>query len=572
MIGELHRKAPIWRAALWGALGLTIASWLPSGGSNVQPPPHMQGQPSPSSSTSPSPAPIMPVAPASLPPAESITRLRSFSNEVQAARSEAREGARCERIATAFAAVRPEDHQHATGALANARDEGLACRAQIGQSDARFAELDARARAYASDPTPATAEAAARARQALIPFDRSRIEMDRFAESDRSAESAAALLAQSDARLASFNAAYAAWRSDRSVGAVAERQLARATQALTGFDRARLSPAQAGALADGTELLSDLATSDRRLDDLAAAFAAEQADPAAADRLLNANGAARPADRARADARQRAILDEAAARSRTLALSKLVERAALFRANPDDPAVVTSLLRLQPALAGIDPATLPQDQQTALSDLQRAAVRLHDSDRSLAGLERALQAFESNRSRATGDALLQALEGVGRFDRRRQTAAQVAILERAEIAAAVARAPSAPRARWATDVAVFVASVSGDDNAPVVARIQQAVIEAAYRLAPSRAAAGLVIEVQPPQISRPEFFTVGNLERTSVIATLDARLVWGVDGTPVGTGMRRQARGNGMVEGDARRNAVFAVADRLAESVGVALR
>jgi hypothetical protein len=507
-----------------------------------------------------------------MPPAESITRLRVFSNEVQAARSETRDGARCERIAAAFSAVRPEDHPHAAGALANARDEGLACRAQIGQSDARLAELQNRARAYASDPTPATSVAAARARQALTPFDRSRVEMDRFADSDRSAETAAALLAQSDARLADFNAAHSTWRGSRSVGGVAERQLTSATQMLSGFDRSRMSPVQAGALAEATDLLSDLAASDRRLDDLVAALAAAQADANAADRLLDANGAIRPDDRGRADAQQRAVIAEAAARSRNLALLKLAERSELFRTNPSDPAAAALLLRLQPALAGVDPATLTQEQKARLSDLERAAVRLRDSDRSLAALDRALQAFDSNRSRATGGALLTALDQVGDFDRRRQTAAQAAIMERAEIAAAVVRAPSVPRVRWATDVAVFVASPSGDESASIVSRVQRSVIEATFRLAPSRAAAGLVIEVQPPQLSQPQPFVVGNLERTAVTATLDARLVWGVDGTPVGVGIRRQARGNGMAEDDARRNAVLAVADRLAESVGDALR
>ena len=565
MIGELHRKAPIWRVTLWSAVGLTVASWLPTGTPSSLPAP----PPSPVPITT---APITPVPPAATPPAESITRLRAFSNEVQAARSETREGARCERIAASFAAVRPEDHPHAAGALANARDEGLSCRAQIGQSDARLAEMETRARTFASDPTPTAAMAAARARQALTPFDRSRVEMDRFADGDRSAETAAALLAQSDARLTDFNAAHSAWRGARSVGGVAERQLASATQTLTGFDRMRMSPAQAGALTEATDLLSDLASSDRRLDDLAAALAAAQADASAADRLLDANGAIRPADRARADAQQRVVIAGAAARSRNLALLKLTERSELFRANPTDPAAVALLLRLQPALTGIDQAALTPEQQAGLHDLERAAVRLRDSDRALSALDRALQSFDSNRSRATGGALLTALEEISDFDRRRQSAAQAAIMERAELAAAVVRAPSVPRVRWATEIAIFVASPSGDESAAIVSRVQRAVIEATFRLAPSRAAAGLVIEVQPPHLSPPQPFMIGNLERTAVTATLDARLVWGVDGVPVGIAMRRQARGNGMAEGDARRNAVLAVADRLAESVGDALR
>jgi hypothetical protein len=397
--------------------------------------------------------------------------------------------------------------------------------------------------------------------------------MDRFLEADRIAEAAVATVAESDGRITAFNAAHSAWRSNRVFGAPEERRLTVATQALTSFDRARISPVQARALTEAAELAADLSGSERRLDDVAAALAAARADPGApSNRLLDAFGALRDVDRQRADNQQRATINAAADLTREVALSRLAERSITFRNAPNDPAAALSLVRLQPALAGIDPMTLTAEQRDAFSDIDRAAAKLRDSDRRIAAVERAMQSFQNARSRATGSSLLQALGDVSDFDRRRLTAPQTATFERATVAASVVRAPQVPRDRWAGEVSVFIAVPVGNDGQVIAARVQRAITEAGFRIAPSRDAAGLIVVVEPPQLGQPEAFQIGGLENVSISGTISARILWGIDETPAGQGFVRQWRGIGMVESDARRNALHNASERIAESSVMALR
>lgn len=527
-----------WRAALFGAVALTVlAIAFPPGGSSPSP---ASGQNSyvsrPANALPPSPSGGAPAASgasigASIPAPAAIDpnvqgRLDRFQGVADAQGKEPNEAPRCERLAEAVSKLEPGDTGAAQPNTAKSLTAAWECRSKIDASDARFDDLLTRARAAREDGSLAQIEGLAAAFKALTPFDLSRrLSADRL-EGIAAGRSAQEQLGASDKRIADLVAAAPGSLDGAARGA--QNALVGSLQKITDRDVQRMSADQKDILAAGRRVAERLAVSDSRI---AAALSAyddvrQVEDAKTKMRLIAALGQVTPGDRDRATEAQRNALVDAAGLAKTSALSLAVDAAADFERSPSLPAH-QQVAALMAPLAAVDRSTLTDVQRHALAVADKAALQLRESDRRIAALDGAIARWNKDQSFGAGARVDDALRAMTDLDRERFTPEQRQVYGQAEsVHLVVASKTTSLTSQTRKQIPLYVAAAN--PTAPYASKFKAALRGASYKLVADRSSAALVLELEAEILSQGPR-QIGNSIYEGARTQVDLRSSWALD-------------------------------------------
>ena len=466
----------------------------------------------------------MQTAPASPDPA-SEQRQRQFVAAVTAARSETREGVRCELMVAALSPLQAMDLARPLPSTKPAMDDAETCRAQLAISDARIDTLNRAAAAYRADTTPLTAAALGRAGREVGRLAYSRNLSDATRQALDEVQAANTRLRESDGRLKAFGDAAA---SDGSGGLDAQTRLADTAQALIGFDLPRLSAPQKLIYEAGLRLGAEFADSDRRI-----TAAIQAGTPTGAGRAGSGPGRggwrAAPARLATGDDHW----PEGSARTGTSGGTGLPPSKCCVRSVPDWK---THLMPRRTSWrakssASSAPLACPKPRQRTYALARDAAGRVQASDDKAQAGRAALGSWRRTPSPQAGSRVIAAYQQITRYDQARFSAAQQDVFRQLEAAYNVVAGKSlglSLSTRTRLPIFVFARDVRGGSPEQLVGPFVAVLTRSGYLIATSRADAALLIEITGSVELRGVISnTMGSL--LTAVADIDLRAFWGTD-------------------------------------------
>lgn len=560
---HLWRQAPVWRATLVAAIVCTVLAVVivRSGGSSSSVQQAGPAPPAPGSQGTPQP-PIQTVPPVDQ---ASAARWRAFVAQIDASQKETREGVGCEKAAQAkettlqkqdLATVPP----HAVDALTRA----TACGSKLQESDNRLKLLTESAGKATSDRSASIVAELARDYGRITPFDRSRELTSQTANALDAGLKAAQELKQSDQRILDMVAAANDPNSMRLDGYSALRERA---EAITGFDRARMTPNQQRALHQAEAMITRIRESDNRLVDLRSAVTLMQrtGNPAARDRLLTAYAALTPFDQERSDAPSIEAVTLARQIVRGSAREALVAAAEKVRGEGGsieaiDRGSVESVERLvtaRRALEDTDLGTLSPSEQKAVELANAAMVALAESDRRLNHLIAAAKAWRADQSMRNKGLVTDAHDTITDFDKKRFTPEHLDAYRQLETAYHIVSPLRDFPPQRKDQIAIYVVAAGGREESALASAFRDDLRRGGFTIAEGREDAAMIVTLQSSSVAlRERSGIIGALIDISLSAT------WAIDGA---TFLQAEAKGNGAsAEADvASRKAIETGAERL---------
>lgn len=550
---SLWSRAPIWRgmivgASLFTAIGLFTLLTGAGGGGN--PPPQPVSTPTPVPTPQPPPSPIAgSCAPAgsqpqqatppnvvvvgpSGPSAETIARITEFEGLAAAATAEQRQGERCALLSTALSVLESTDLAtlRCDAASFATYQSAQSCQADIVASDRRLDALEAAFAAYSEDRSADQVGRLARAGEALTGFDRSRERHNAMPEAIRVATDASARIDESDARLAALEAAAQAASAAGPDHAASTAALADAAEAISAFDTSRMTAAQSGALEDGRAAAARVSASEARLAELRSALAlASSGAPGTEQALIDAVAALTPFDTARATSAQAADIASARTLAVSIAQTTLVESAAgldVATASPTTHQRLANLRSVIEANGGLSPEA-DATTRSAYGTAEIAAARLAESDRRIARLIETATAWERNPGTGLTSGVRTTMAAIGDYDRARFSDEASAAFETVSGAEDILQAMEQGLDPATRSVApVYVVPLDDTAGALLAAdRLRTALVQAGYRVVDRREASALTFELGFLGETRQPL-TVGSTRVETSVVTLSLAAAW----------------------------------------------
>lgn len=528
----LWSKAPLWRGTLIAAAVCTVlvafSNMQGQGGGIVKPPP-----------IPPPPVPVPPVPPVINPGPDNIGRWTRFEIEVAAAKKEPREGVRCAQMADALKILEVSDlgfYQN-DPAKQDKRIEAQTCQNRVEQSDRRLkALLDAHAAAEQDDSAQTVARLAA-AYVVINTFDRSRAISPTQKGALTNGEQAEAEIKLSDKRIQALQASAQVAATDPS--ATNMDNLANAANAITGFDRARMSKLQLGMLERGQEAIDRVRESDARLSDLTSSLsiARSSADPGIRQTLIDAVAALTEFDKERATPAQQAAIAEARDQAAEYALDHLVRSAETFDPASSDPEPYERLKGLKILVMQYgDTVNASSEQKAALQQADVAIARLDESNRRLRALADAADAWERKPGPDVAPMMLAARDAITDLDRARMSPEQRGALKTVSNATSIIESSGKP----GQDVLTYVTTKQDTEYKDIMVQSFRSELGAAgYALTSAREEAALIVEIDETAVDLSSV-TIGTQTVDGATAALAMRATWAYDGS---TFIRTTGRG-----------------------------
>ncbi len=339
--------------------------------------------------------------------------------------------AQCIDLVRASLAVSAFDVSRLDGPHRQALDNAKSCQLQLSESDSRIASLKAAA-SEARDNAPAHIVALSEARAKLQSFDLDRQDQKEIADAVASGGQAVDAVRASDNRLGAFDNAITDWEADREDGAKAGRA-ADALAALQSFDLKRPGSLAAAKAALGTDLKTEISSSDGRIS-RAVVFASTMT-PNVGDEADGRLDALNAFDEGRLTGPQKTIIERARSIPRQRRWTEFDAAATIYRENPDAKAGLTLATAYQALTSADRVALAPQlsKYRDVIDAVQTATlqsdIRLDDLSNTyqavLAG-ERANQALAP-----LYDSLSKAAGTLTDFDKQRMSFDQDQAMEKA---------------------------------------------------------------------------------------------------------------------------------------------
>lgn len=488
----LWRSAPVWRGIVVAATVCTILAFvIPS--RHAQPPPYPQPFPTPT--PVPTPVPVPP--PMAVEPPETQQRWALFMSSYVAGNAATPAAQRCELLARALLKIQPSDQSWLTPDRTKAQDDARPCVNEIEASDRRLGDLTLAAQQASHDEgVEATQRLAAAFGSLDIDFDPKRSLSQDQKDAVHAGELASKRIADSNRRIATLAQAGAGFSP--ASPAATYTVLVAAAQAIAPFDRGRMDESTL-ALLDQAHAASDrLRESDARLQELHSALgiAKTSSESQIRERLIAAVAKITDFDTGRGDTSFAQDAGEARGLARGYALDEVVAEARDFDPDTASPEKVARLAAMRSALGAVNDVS--PEQREALKAADRSSVMLADSDRRLAALKAAADAWDKDPSPSTAPQVMDALAAATAFDRARfdQPHRQaMATLEAARQVIGLRESKGTVTLAALKELPVFVTGSPGNDAASYVRLFQDALRADGFRLAPSRESAALAMEL-----------------------------------------------------------------------------
>jgi hypothetical protein len=508
----LWREAPAWRYLVVAASVTTVLALV-----SVWNGPNSSQTPPTAGSLAPPPgAVIQPTAPLNQ---ASGARLQAFETRYRQLRNEPQEGVRCEELAAATQPLAGDDRLNPTVSQATALAEADRCRARLQESDSRWSQFIAAAKAAPIDASETLG--LANAARSMTTFDKTRtLSADRRGAL-QAGDRALAELAASDQRLAALEKATAAFSPTDAPSAYVP--VAAAATAVTRLDRNRMNEAQAKANRTGMAAASALDESRERLGAAVTAVENFERAPSVETReaLVSQVPKVTPFDLALADSGQQAVLARGRTAARTAGLELLVAKVRDYREAPSIDAHET-LAALLPLLADVPTGEWSSEQRAALVLARQATGALATSDSRIKAVTNAAEAWRKGRTGSAARMVTQAYEGLTDFDHGRLGPSGNAALDQIQRAYYIVQGPKLPLTpaskRYLT---LFVQS----SDVGASRAFENALRRAGWQVTTDRDDAALLVKLDGSVIGQG-LTQVGSRSVESARSQLTAKITW----------------------------------------------
>lgn len=472
------------------------------------------------------------------PPPESEGRWNRFVSVVAAADKELRSGQRCVRMKGALPGLEPPDHQYMgqDAARSDAYQKAVQCEADLADSDRRLDALSTAHEAARQDGSADRIVQLARTKAALLPFDTTRdLPAEALAAIEAGAE-AESRLAGSDQRIATLDQTAPLAQSGQAKDL---ENFARAAEAITAFDKGRMTAAQLAVLERGQDASVEIQASDRRIEDLVAALkSGAGSDPDGQRALIDAVAALTPLDAARATADDAAAIAEARATAARLAVDRLAGAATAYdpaTAGYADSERLAGLRAIIQANGGVQNPT--PEQQAALAKAEQAVGRIEASNRRLRALVDAAASWTRNPDPTLGRTIEETFRAVdnpfdaARLDGEFRKAHNV-------VAGAYAVIKAKDTGLTVDNRGAVPIHVAGDSPVPALDLLRSRLQAGGYLVVDSREAAAMAIDLSlsPPQAGT---FQQGSVRLQTAKTVFDIDVRWIFDDKPFVSGSSR---------------------------------